>query len=173
MGDYRASTWASGEVDRCSTLVSDLFVPAVPGLRLGQDSARKFELRPTPEPFYYACRHRPPSAHARADKVMLARIKTVHISSRQSYGPPRVQAELQAAGERHGRKRIARLMRAAGLVGAKRRRGGAARSRHGATSKPGPRRIWSTATSRQPARTSCGSPTSPTSRPRRGFSIWL
>ena len=73
---------------------------------------------------YYAWRHCPPSAHARADEVLLARIKTVHISSRQTYGAPRVHAELRAAGERHGRKRIARLMRAAGLVGASRRRGG-------------------------------------------------
>ena len=67
---------------------------------------------------YYAWRHRPPSAHARADEVLLARIKTVHISSRQTYGAPRVHAELRAAGERHGGKRIARLMRVAGLVGA-------------------------------------------------------
>jgi transposase InsO family protein len=73
---------------------------------------------------YYAWRHHPPSAHARADEALLARIKTVHISSRQTYGAPRVHAELRAAGERHGRKRIARLMRAAGLVGASRRRGG-------------------------------------------------
>src|SRR5678810_70003 len=51
---------------------------------------------------------------ARADEALLARIKTVHISSRQTYGAPRVHAELRAAGERHGRKRIARLMRVAG-----------------------------------------------------------
>ena len=73
---------------------------------------------------YYAWRHRPPAAHARADEALLARIKTVHIGSRQTYGAPRVHAELRAAGERVGRKRIARLMRAAGLVGASRRRGG-------------------------------------------------
>src|SRR3954452_10690512 len=36
----------------------------------------------------------------------------------------------------------------------------------------GPRPIWWTATSRQPARTSCGLPTSPMSRPRRASSIW-
>lgn len=35
---------------------------------------------------YYAWRHRPPSARARADEALLARIKTVHISSRQTYG---------------------------------------------------------------------------------------
>ena len=52
---------------------------------------------------YYAWRHRPPSARARADEALLARIETVHISSHQTYGAPRVHAELQAAGERHGR----------------------------------------------------------------------
>src|SRR4051794_14651294 len=67
---------------------------------------------------FYARRPRPPPAHARADEALLAQIKRVHISSRQTYGAPRVDAELRATGERHGRKRIARLMRAAGLVGA-------------------------------------------------------
>jgi putative transposase len=87
---------------------------------------------------YYAWRHRPPSAHARADEVLLARIKTVHLSSRQTYGAPRVHAELQAAGERHGRKRIARLMRAAGLVGASRRRGGPITTRRDKQARPAP-----------------------------------
>ena len=35
---------------------------------------------------------------------------------------PRVHAELRAGGEKHGRKRIARLMREAGIVGVSRRR---------------------------------------------------
>ena len=87
---------------------------------------------------YYAWRHRPPSAHARADEVLLARIKTVHISSRQTYGAPRVHAELRAAGERHGRKRIARLMRVAGLVGASRRRGGPITTQRDKQARPAP-----------------------------------
>ena len=87
---------------------------------------------------YYAWRHRPPSAHARADEVLLARIKTVHISSRQTYGAPRVHAELRAAGERHGRKRIARLMRVAGLVGASRRRGGPITTQRDKHARPAP-----------------------------------
>ena len=116
---------------------------------------------------YYAWRHRRPSARAQADEALLARIKTVPISSRQTYGAPRVPAELRAAGERHGRKRIARLMRAAGLVGASRRRGGPVTP--SATNRPDPRPIWWTATSRQPARTSCGLPTSP--RPSPGQAL--
>ena len=87
---------------------------------------------------YYAWRHRPPSAHARADEALLARIKTVHISSRQTYGAPRVHAELRAAGERHGRKRIARLMRVAGLVGASRRRGGPITTQRDKQARPAP-----------------------------------
>src|SRR4051794_10618409 len=86
----------------------------------------------------YAWRNRPPSAHARADEVLLTRIKTVHISSRQTYGAPRVHAELRAAGERHGRKRIARLMRVAGLVGASRRRGGPITTRRDKQARPAP-----------------------------------
>ena len=110
---------------------------------------------------FYARRPRPPAARARVDEALLARIKRVPISSRQTYGAPRVDAELRATGGRHGRKRIARLMRAAGLVGA----GAAARSRRSATNTPDPRPIWWSATSRQPARTSCGSPTSPRPSP--------
>ena len=103
---------------------------------------------------YYAWRHRPPSAHARADEVLLTRIKTVHISSRQTYGAPRVHAELRAAGERHGRKRIARLMRVAGLIGASRRRGGPITTQRDKHARPapdlvdrdfqadGPNRLW-------------------------------
>ena len=67
---------------------------------------------------YYAWVNRPASAHATADAALLKRVRTVHASSRQTYGAPRVHAELQGRGERHGRKRIARLMRQAGLVGA-------------------------------------------------------
>jgi transposase InsO family protein len=111
----------------------------------------------------YAWRHRPLSARARADEARLARIRTVYISSRQTSGAPRVPAELRAAAERHGGKRIARLMRAAGLLGAGRRR--AVRSQPGAIGKLGPRRIWWTAISRQRDQTSCGSPISPASRP--------
>jgi putative transposase len=86
----------------------------------------------------YAWRHRPPWAQARADEALLARIKTVHISSRQTYGAPRVHAERRAAGERHGRKRIARLMRVAGLVGASRRRGGPITTQRDKQARPAP-----------------------------------
>lgn len=87
---------------------------------------------------YYAWRHRPPSARAVADAALLKRVRTVHAASRQTYGAPRVHAELRARGERHGRKRVARLMRAAGLVGASHRRGGPVTTRRDKGARPAP-----------------------------------
>jgi putative transposase len=72
---------------------------------------------------YHAWRQREPAAHAQADAALLKRIRTIHANSGEAYGAPRVHAELAAEGLYHGRKRIARLMRAGGLVGASRRRG--------------------------------------------------
>ena len=48
---------------------------------------------------------------------MRKRIAAIHQTSRGTYGSPRVHAELRAAGERCGRRRVARLMRQAGLRG--------------------------------------------------------
>ena len=103
---------------------------------------------------YHAWRRRPPSAHAVADAMLLKRVRTVHASSRETYGAPRVHAELRAGGERHGRKRIARLMRTAGLVGASRRRAGVTTTWRDKDARPapdlvdrnfvasGPNRLW-------------------------------
>jgi putative transposase len=66
---------------------------------------------------FYAAAARPPSAHARRDLALAARVRAVHTASRKRYGAPRVHAELKAQGEPVGRKRVARLMRAADLVG--------------------------------------------------------
>jgi transposase InsO family protein len=46
----------------------------------------------------------------------------VHASSRGTYGAPRIHAQLAREGVHVGRKRVARLMRMAGLCGASRRR---------------------------------------------------
>ncbi len=72
---------------------------------------------------YYAWRFRLPSARAIADDALLRRVRTIHAVSRGTYGAPRVHAELRAEGRAVGKKRIARLMRAAGIVGVSRRRG--------------------------------------------------
>jgi putative transposase len=87
---------------------------------------------------YYAWRRRPPSAHAVADAALLKRVRTIHASSRETYGAPRVHAELRAEGEKHGRKRIARLMRVAGLVGASRRRNSVTTTRRDPDARPAP-----------------------------------
>jgi putative transposase len=71
---------------------------------------------------YYAWRDRPPSARARADAALTGVIHRLHHASRGTYGSPRIHADLQAQGRRHGRKRVARLMRQAGLAGCHRRR---------------------------------------------------
>ena len=87
---------------------------------------------------FHAWRHRPPSAYETADKALLKRVRTIHDSSRQTYGAPRVHAELRARGDAHGRKRIARLMRTAGLVSASRRRADVTTTRRDRDARPAP-----------------------------------
>jgi putative transposase len=66
---------------------------------------------------YYDWKERPPSKRQRADAHLTERIHEIHERSRRTYGYPRVHAELRAMGIRCGRKRVARLMREAGLKG--------------------------------------------------------
>jgi putative transposase len=58
-----------------------------------------------------------------ANAVLTERIRAIHSASDATYGRPRVRAELLEQGERVSHKRIARLMRVAGLRGVSRRRG--------------------------------------------------
>jgi transposase InsO family protein len=58
-----------------------------------------------------------PSRRDQADAGLTREIQAVHQESRGRYGAPRVHAELRRQGRQHGRKRVARLMRQAGLVG--------------------------------------------------------
>jgi putative transposase len=72
---------------------------------------------------YYAWTRRPASARAVADQALLEQIPQVHQRSRGTYGAPSVHAELRLDHNlRVGRKRVARLMRTAGLIGCHRRR---------------------------------------------------
>ena len=66
---------------------------------------------------YYAWRSRPPSRRSREDYALTHKIREVQRRSRETYGSPRVHAELRALGVRCGRRRVARLMRVAGLRG--------------------------------------------------------
>jgi putative transposase len=72
---------------------------------------------------YYAWRSRALSARARADAELLSKIRRIHAGSRETYGAPRVHAELLAEGVSVGRNRVARLMKSAGLFGVSRRKG--------------------------------------------------
>ena len=58
-----------------------------------------------------------PSRRTRADAELTEQIKAVHDESKGRYGAPRVHAELRRRSHRHSRKRVARLMRHAGLRG--------------------------------------------------------
>lgn len=66
---------------------------------------------------FYAWLQRQPSAHARQDAQLLEWVRTVHARSRGCYGSPRVTWQLRLQGHQVGRRRIARLMRLAGLQG--------------------------------------------------------
>jgi transposase InsO family protein len=58
-----------------------------------------------------------PSKRAREDAGLTGQIQEVHEESRGRYGAPRIHAELRRRDRRHSRKRVARLMRAAGIAG--------------------------------------------------------
>ncbi|MDB9846272.1 IS3 family transposase [Acidimicrobiales bacterium] len=72
---------------------------------------------------YYAWRKRPPCERRIVDAAYTAVIKKIHTESRSTYGAPRIHAELaDDYNIRCSRKRVARLMRQAGLVGCHRRK---------------------------------------------------
>lgn len=65
---------------------------------------------------YYAWKRRQPSHRQQQDALLGEQIQRAYQMSRQTYGSPRIHAEVQAAGQRCGRKRVMRLMRAYGLT---------------------------------------------------------
>jgi putative transposase len=65
---------------------------------------------------FYAWRKRSPSLRALADEVLMAHVRVAYQHSGETYGAPRVHRELRDGGTRVARKRVARLMRADGLV---------------------------------------------------------
>jgi putative transposase len=76
--------------------------------------------------FYdWARRRHHPSARTVRDAELTTTITEIHTASRQTYGAPRIHAELALGdGIRVGRKRVARLMRLAGIQGIYLRRRG-------------------------------------------------
>ena len=102
---------------------------------------------------FYAWSVRPPSHHDIEDERLARAIRRIHSSSRQTYGSPRIHAELTFDGHHVSRKRIARLMRQSGLTDLRRprrRRGHRALTELGPVadlvqrrfSPEGPDRIW-------------------------------
>ena len=66
---------------------------------------------------FYAWRRRPVSEHSRQDAQLTSWIRISHAQSHGTYGSPRVHKDLQERSFRVSRKRVARLMRQAGLMG--------------------------------------------------------
>jgi transposase InsO family protein len=64
---------------------------------------------------YYAWQRRPLSAHAEQDRELGQQIAVIFAAHRGRYGSPRIHRELIGAGRRVSRRRVERLMRAAGL----------------------------------------------------------
>ncbi len=65
---------------------------------------------------FYAWLRRPESLRSRKNRQLLVEIKAVHQRSRQTYGSPRVHAELTVNGHPCGKHRVAQLMRAHGIA---------------------------------------------------------
>ena len=65
---------------------------------------------------YYAARRRAPSARRRRQTKLTERIREIHAASRETYGAPRVHAELHAQGVPCCRNTVAKLMRQAQIV---------------------------------------------------------
>lgn len=63
-----------------------------------------------------------PTPRALEDQNLRAEITRIHKDSRHTYGAPRVQMQLRAQGQRHGRNRISRLMSQEGICGRQKKR---------------------------------------------------
>lgn len=87
---------------------------------------------------YYAWLDRPPSRRVLDDAVLSERIRTMHAGSDGNYGSPNIHAELRDEGTRVGRKRVARLMRIAGIRGVSRRRGFVVTTQRDPEQRPAP-----------------------------------
>jgi putative transposase len=83
--------------------------------------------------------------------VLTEEIRAIHAHSRGAYGAPRVHAELAALGVHVSRKRVARLMQAAGLAGVS-RRPFVTTTRRDPTARPAPDLVQRTFTADRPDR---------------------
>jgi transposase InsO family protein len=72
--------------------------------------------------WYAWCSRIRPTERELRNAELLGRIREIHAASRETYGSPRVHAQLVRDGMNAGEDRVARLMQAAGLQGRVRRR---------------------------------------------------
>lgn len=89
---------------------------------------------------YYVWLKRPLSKRAQEDIVLTKQIRKFHKRSKGTYGAPRIHADLAAEGIRVGRKRVARLMKAAVLWGVTRRKH-VVTTRRAKKARPAPDRV--------------------------------
>ena len=87
---------------------------------------------------YYDWMDRSPSERERRDEALPGRIEVVWRDSRETSGRPRIHAAVRAQGERVGQKRVARLMKRAGIPGVSRRRWKTATTRRDAKARSAP-----------------------------------
>ena len=71
---------------------------------------------------FFAQRHKEAAPRRQEDARLIAAIEPIFEESWHSYGSPRMTKELRARGQRGGKNRVARLMRAAGLRPKQKRR---------------------------------------------------
>lgn len=75
-------------------------------------------LKVSPSGFYdWERRQLHPSARALENQSLAQEIEQIHARSRKTYGAPRIEQALRQQGRRHGRNRVARLMKDKGLCG--------------------------------------------------------
>ncbi len=99
---------------------------------------------------FYVWRKRLPSQRRIEDAAYTAVIKRIHTESRCTYGSPRIHAELaEDYNIRCGRKRVARLMRIAGIQGCHRRKK-TWTTRRNPSAAPAPDRVERDFTARAP-----------------------
>jgi transposase InsO family protein len=84
--------------------------------------AKACELLDVSRSAFYDRLNHTPSVREISDADLTEKIKAIHEQSRRTYGAPRILDELREQGWHVGKKRVARLMVAAGLAGRCRRR---------------------------------------------------
>jgi putative transposase len=88
----------------------------------GHGVARACRLLKVSRAAYYQRQSGVPSPRAAADAAITARITSIHDESKGTYGSPRVYQVLRRQDVACGMRRVARLMRAAGLEGRRKKR---------------------------------------------------